>query len=335
MRSRKNVAILFLSLTTVTAATVAWQQYQELSQLRVAVAQSSLPSKAAASFVDPSANLAEDVTEDVTPVTNPDESEASPTPQAVSSTRPRGDRRNGPGADFRAMMEHPEIQRLIAIQQKSALDSRYSDLFRNLSLSSDQLERFKELLVEKRTAVSDVRSAARETGVNARNDPATIAKLVAGAQAEIDQDIRETLGESGYAKYKNYEQTQSQRNMVNQLERRLSYSSTPLSSQQTDQMVAILAVNSQSNPTQASGLFGPRGAPNLITDATINQALGVLAAPQIDALRQLQQEQQAQSALNAAMRQRSQSNRNTSPSGAAPSASNAVTTPQPPAPSGS
>jgi hypothetical protein len=226
-------------------------------------------------------------------------------------------------------MERPDIQRLLAIQQKSGLDPQYADLFRHLSLSPDQLERFKELLVEKRTAIADVRSAAREQGVNQRNDPATMSKLVADAQAEIDQAIRETVGEAGFAKYENYQKTEAQRHMVNQLERRLSYSTAPLSSQQSDQMVAILAGNSESSGAQGGRPFGPRRNSVSITDSTINQALGVLAAPQIEALRQLQQEQQAQSALEAAMREGTRSNRKGSPAAASPSVPATVSSPQP------
>ena len=213
------------------------------------------------------------------------------------------------------MLERPEIQRLMALQQKSGLDSRYSALFKNLGLSPEQLERFKDLLVEKRSSTSDVRSAAREQGLNARKDRATYEKLVADAQAEIDASIRETIGDAGFAKYENYEKTLPQRNTVNQLEQRLSYSSTPLSSQQSEQLVAILAAADQgaSNnvlnaPIPGTGhgpvAFQTRGRDTRITDATINQALGVLAAPQVEALRQLKQEQEAQSALNAAMRNR-------------------------------
>src|SRR5690606_24143220 len=160
-------------------------------------------------------------------------------------------------------------------------------------------ETFKELLVEKRTALQDIRSAARQEGINSRNDPETLKKLVADAQAEIDNAIRATVGETGFAKYENYEKTLPQRNVVNQLEQRLSYSSTPLTNHQSEQMVAIISAtnqragNSNITPTPLAGggpmPFQTRGSETRITDATINQALGVLAAPQIDALRQLQQ----------------------------------------------
>ena len=83
-------------------------------------------------------------------------------------------------------------------------------------------------------------------------------------------------------------------------------------------MVAIISATNQragntnvtTTPLAGGGPmpFQMRGSETRITDTTINQALGVLAAPQVDALRQLQQEQEAQAALSAAMRNRAREN---------------------------
>lgn len=330
MRSRKNTAILFLSLTTVAGTIVAWQQHQELGRLREAATKVEAPpvTADASSMTADAEHLAEE-----SAIAPQAEFDAPPAPGLTPNAAARDQRPNRSRADFRAMMDRPEIQRLIAIGQKSALDSRYSALFKSLSLTPDQLETFKELLVEKRTAVQDIRSAAREEGISSRNDPETLRKLVADAQTEIDDAIRATVGEAAFAKYENYEKTLPQRNVVNQLEQRLSYSSTPLSTQQSEQMVAIIAATNQASgrtnvtnvPLAGGGPRSLRGSETRITDATINQALGVLAAPQIDALRQLQQEQEAQAALSAAMRNRSR------PPGSSPSPINspAANTPPP------
>ena len=233
------------------------------------------------------------------------------------ATEPRMNRRNGPN-NFMAMMDRPDVQRLVAVQQRSALDGQYSALFRSLGLTPDQLDRFKDLLVEKQTAMMDVFAAAREQGINPRSDPQAYAKLLATAQAEVDGTIRSTIGETAFAKYDGYQQTLPQRSLVDQLEQRLSYSSTPLSAQQSEQMVAILAATTKKttttttnrpmiSPMAGSSAFGGAVATaSRITGATIDQSLGVLAAPQVEALRQLQAEQQAQAALNAAMRNRGQ-----------------------------
>lgn len=316
MASGKTYAILFLSLTTVAGAVVAWHQYQELIALRAA---SLMPNERAdwqKRLWAAEKNRAE-LESKIAAQTK--ESPAPTADEAPAPEEPRFNRRNGAG-NFMAMMNQPEVQRLMAVQQKAGLDSRYSSLFKNLSLSPDQLEKFKDLLVEKRTSMMDVLAAAREQGINPRTNPDAFSKLVTNAQSEIDANIRATLGDAGFSQYENYEKTLPQRNVVSQLEQRLSYSSTPLTTQQSEQMVSILqatTVARNSNtpaPLTAIGaglsatFGGNAGGGSRITDATVNQAQGVLAGPQLDALRQLQQEQQAQAQLNAAMRNRFQGN---------------------------
>lgn len=231
------------------------------------------------------------------------------------------------------MMDDPDMQRFMALQRKSHLDARYAALFRALNLPPDQLDRFKNLLVEKSTAVSDVIAAAREQGINRRSDRDAVNKLVASTQAEIDENIRAALGEVAYAQYRDYEQTLPHRAVTTQLEQRLSYSSTPLTPEQSAQLVRILSATNNSpgnfGPVSATGNPGEPsfsgGGRAMITDATINQALGVLAAPQLEALRQLQQEQQVQAELNAAMRRRFQA---TPASGQNPAPSSAPAAPR-------
>lgn len=317
MRSRKNYAILLLSLTTLTGAAIAWQQYQELTRLRAAAMNGDERADWQKRLWATEKRRTE-LESQVTSLQKKDEPPpGEPGPDQIPPPdQPRGNRRNGPG-NFMAMMDRPEVQRMVALQQKAALDSRYSSLFKELALTPDQLDKFKDLLVEKRTAMMDVMAAAREQGINPRSNPEAFAKLTKDAQAEIDANIRSTLGETGFSEYQNYEKTIPQRNVVNQLEQRLSYSPTPLTSQQSDQMIAILAATTKSS-SNANGVpapltqignglaatFGSGGT--RITDATISQAVGVLAAPQVDALRQLQQEQQAQAALSSQMRNRFQ-----------------------------
>ena len=340
MRSVKDYLIVFLGLTTLAAAGIAWQQYQELVKLRVAAlnpAELSTWQKRLWETEKRRADLETQVAE-LQPRGEPQEESAE---EPVTASPPRPNRRNG-GNNFMAMMDRPEVQRLLAVQQRSALDQQYASLFKNLALTPDQLDKFKDLLVEKRTAMMDVFAAAREQGINPRSDPEAFAQLLASAQADIDGSIRSTLGETAFATFESFQKTLPQRSVVNQLEQRLSYSSTPLTAAQSDQMIAILAATSPST-TATSNRAGPTGAgfsspfggtatpSSRITGAAINQSLGVLAAPQVDALRQLQDEQQAQAALNASMRNRFQGTGST-PAGSAPASAplpSAATAPRP------
>ncbi len=224
------------------------------------------------------------------------------------------------GGRFASLMNNPEVQKLMAVQQKAALDTRYSSLFKQLQLNPVDLEKFKNLLVEKQTAVMDVMAAARAEGLTGRENRDEIRQLVQQAQAEVDNNIRTTLGDATYAQYQSFESTQPQRAVVSQLEQRLSYSSTPLTDAQSQQLVQILAStapaganNANRNPVGAAMMMtfagGARGTAGgmlasgtpITTDA-INQAQSVLSAPQVSALQGLQQEQQASAQLMKQMR---------------------------------
>lgn len=217
------------------------------------------------------------------------------------------------GGRFGAILNNPEMQKLMAVQQKGALDSRYSSLFKQLNLSPADLEKFKNLLVEKQSAVMDVMAAARSEGLTGRENRDQIRDLVQNAQNEVDNTIRSTLGDAAYAQYQNYEATQPQRAVVSQLEQRLSYSSTPLSDTQSQQLVQILAETSPTRDSNASGrpivslgaASGPGavffGGPTITADA-VNRAQSVLTAQQLSALQSLQQEQQASAQLRQQMR---------------------------------
>ena len=315
MKSLKNYVILLLALTTAVGGAYAWQQYQELIKLRAAALNNDeradwqkrlwAAEKRRHELEDSLAAL---------------QAKSAESKEAPAEDGPGGGPEGGPGrrrgnggnmaANFMALMDKPEIQKLMAIQQRGALDSRYAALFKNLNLTPEQLDKFKSLLVEKQTALADVLAAARAQGIDPRTDPQEFRKLVADTQAEVDTNIKATLGDAGFAQYQQYQQTLPQRNAVTQLEQSLSYTSTPLSSTQAEQLVQILASNSpatsnaaNNRATVAAGFgFGGNGPTSPITTAAITQAASVLAAPQVAALQQLQQTQQAQQQLQQAMR---------------------------------
>lgn len=320
MRSLKNYALVFLALTTIAGAALAWRQYRELVSLRAAALSNGERADWQKRLWAAEKRRTELETQLETAQKETPHEDASSADVAQPSRPPRGDRGAGRAA-FLAAMERPEIQRLIATQQKAGLDAHYAALFKSLALTPEQLDKFKNLLVEKRTAMMDVMAAAREEGINPRSDPAAFQKLVADAQSEIDTNIRSTLGDAAFSQYQNYEQTLPQRNLVNQLEQRLSYTSTPLTDAQSQQMVQILAANSPatrsgSTPTPLTALGNNlatavgAGPSARITNTAVTQSLGVLAAPQVDALKQLQAEQRAQADLSAAMRAQFQGARN-------------------------
>lgn len=315
----KNLLIGFLALTTVSASALAWQQYRKLRSLQVT---STLASTERAEWQkrvwDAEKRAAPPpAAEPSALVAGPD----SPLSADAQTEAPRAG--GGRGNQMATLLNNPDFVRAMALQQKAALDGRYADLFRRLKLSPDQVNRLKDLLVERQSVGLDVMAVAREQGLDGRNSRDQLRTLMQEGEAAVNGEIQSLLGAEGYAAYQSYEQTQPQRNVVDQLQTRLSYSAAPLSEGQSDQLVRILAATSPASGNRGGGGLGALnvvaaagrggagiaqvagmavGATAAVTDASVAQAQAVLAPAQVEALKQIQAEQQAQRQLSEALR---------------------------------
>ncbi len=325
--SRPNFLVVLLAATTLAGGALAWREYRELDAARAAAnpaGDAALRRQLAAA----EARVRE--LEDRLAARPAGDAAAENAPRASTAVAPGAAQGRGfggrGGADFRAVLDSPLGQRVQQAQQKLALDSRYAALFKNLNLPADKLDQFKTLLLEKQTSVQDVFAAAEQQGLDPRTSRDQMRQLIANAQNEIDGSIKSLLGADGYAQYEQFQQTQPQRTLVNQLQQSLSYTAAPLSAAQADQLVQILAANAPAGrggnggdvffaggtpPTPPDGggrggVFfagGPGGFGGAtITNEAVSAAQQVLSAPQLDALQQLQQTQQAQQQLNQLMR---------------------------------
>ena len=341
MNSAKTWLVVLLGLTTLGGGILAWRQHSELSGLRAAAmsrneraemqkrlwelekANREMKDRAAAGS-DRSATVAP--------------STADHAANGADGRVPgRGEPRREPDPQLKAMREmlnKPGVQGMITAKQKVAIDARYAALFRNLNLPADQTEKLKGLLAERTTTMLDVLSVASDQGIDPRDNPAGFRQLVASTQDEINKSIKSLIGEPGFAQLSNFEQTMPQRNLVGELQQRLSYSSTPLTNAQADQLVQILAANPSPRPLPSApannapvpaansaggaptrgidvggmltGLVGGalsaggpdagRGGP-IVTSAAVAQSQTILAPPQVAALQQIQQQQQTQQQL--------------------------------------
>jgi hypothetical protein len=324
----KNLLIGLLALTTIAGGVFAWGQYQELVKLRAGSLSDSARADLQKRLWDMEKRKNELEAElaglrargNAAVVSDAAGDPAADDPSVSGRPGPgRFNRRNGMN-NLTTLLDNPEFSKLWNSQQKLGLDARYAALFRNLNLSPADLDKFKSLLVEKQSAVLDVMAAAREQGLNPRDpaDRTQLATLLQTAQAQVDANIRQTLGDGQYSQYQNYVQTLPQRSVVSQLAQSLSYSGSPLQDTQVEQLVNILASNAPVRNQGAgggaglfaalgggggpmAGIFGNGSAP--ITDAAITQAGTILTAPQVAALQQLQAQQQAQQQIAKIIRQ--------------------------------
>lgn len=297
------IVTIALGLIACGASTYAWHLHQELLSARA---------RPAATPATPS----------VQPATPDLPASGEPAEPAAAVERPsrarRGENRLVESAGETARGEperrenfrnNPQVRQLMAMQQRAMLDPRYAALFRKLNLAPADLEKLKALLVERQNAAGDVYTTAREQGLDLRANRDQVRDLVKNLEAESEASIRALLGEANYQQYRQYEQTAPQRGVVSQIEQRLSYSSTPLYGSQAEQLVALMASAAPSRgagntPAIAfAGLGGFAGGRVQLTDSVIAQSAGFLSAAQVQALREIQQEQHTQAQLLQEMRQ--------------------------------
>lgn len=356
VKSPKLYLILLLALTTIGGAVLSWQQYQELVELRAVAMNTGERADLQRKVWELEKHNRELDTQVAGLRALGGDDLAGGLARAGEPTGLGGRRDRGPGvpggreaAAVQSLLTKPEVQALLSIQQKAAVDARYAALFKNLNLAPEQLEKFKSLLADRGNTLLDILSVARDQGIDPRQDPEAFRKLMTSAQDDLNNSLKSVIGDTAFAQYQNFEQTQAQRNVVNQLQQRLSYTDTPLTPAQAEQMVQILAANTPpvrrtgaggaTGQTQSAGgvdfgglamlaggggglsalTAGGRGDNAPITATAVNQAQAVLSGPQFTALQQLQQQQQAQQQLQQLMRDTITGAQNNNAAGGTPS----------------
>jgi hypothetical protein len=315
MSSYKTPFLVILALTALGLSALAWKQHLELIELRTA----ALDNGSRADWqkrVWASQKRAKDLVSRL--AGTPQSGSAATAPLPASSPAPMTPI-GGMMTSFASLMDRPEMAQLMAIQQKGQIDARFAALFKKLGLPPDKLAQLKALLADKLSAPIDVLSAAGPQGVDPMRNPQEFSKLIQDTQSELDEKIKSLLAPAGFAQYQNYVQTEPQRAVVSQLQQSLSYSDTQISPAQADQLVQILADTATNRAGGASSFAasaavivmapgsqgpvprsidgnGPRGA-GPITDEAIARAQSVLSAPQVQALQEIQQQQQAAAQL--------------------------------------
>jgi hypothetical protein len=301
----KNTLFVVLLVSTIGLGALAWSQHRALASMRANVRTDDESDSGLRAKLSAAEKRAHDLENELAALkANKPEIPPGDGSQPEGPADDGGRRfRRGPEA-FMAMMNDPKFVKMMNSREKTAIDSRYAALFKTLSkdlnLTPQQIDAFKDLLVEKQNTLRDVVMTARSEGVH---DRAAIGELVKSAQADVDSQIQSTLGADGYSQYQQYEKTQPQRTLVTQLAQSLSYTSAPMTDEQQQQLLQILAANSSSTSTgqepRGEPPGGPMGGPMgaslaQIPDNAIEQAKTVLDPNQLAALKTLQDQQKAQ-----------------------------------------
>lgn len=229
--------------------------------------------------------------------------------RTASDANPNPAPPNKPAAGLNAAEQNVllALQNGQTVAARSGLEQRYGGLFRRLGLPPAELEKLRGLLVERQLSASDTMMAAQVRGIDLEANAAPWKALSEKIRADVDEDIRTTLGDARYRVYQDYNLNASSYIFLDQIERRLGDTGTPLQESQSEALLRLLvdtapsapaavaqgplqvftAAMVGSDPLLAAAERGP------ISDETIARAESILTPAQVETLRQIQSEQKS------------------------------------------
>ena len=126
--------------------------------------------------------------------------------------------------------------------ERAGLDGSYAQLFQHLRLGRENLAALKDLLVLRQRRAKEAQEATKLRGVPIYDLPPEDAEMLRRyAMRDVDEKIEALLGGKGLAYVQYYERTLPQRRAFTDLESILIAYGEPLSSEQSDQLVAWAA----------------------------------------------------------------------------------------------
>jgi hypothetical protein len=245
------------------------------------------------------------------------EEELKNRPETPAPAKPAAPKGRGRDMGGMAMLNNPGMQKMMATMARSGLDQRYGPLFRKLKLSPADLAKLKDQLIEKQMSGLDVLQAAQAQG-GAAADEKVLTEVMGGVQGELDANIHSLLGDAGFKQFEDFNKNAGSYGLLDQVERRLGYTNSPLQTTQSDALMRVLSETAKApdstgemgkNPMSSlmQGMAG--GNPMVaamteprITETTITAAEKVLTPTQVEVLRQLQTEQEERATSFQAMR---------------------------------
>jgi cellulose synthase/poly-beta-1,6-N-acetylglucosamine synthase-like glycosyltransferase len=194
---------------------------------------------------------------------------------------------------FPQLLRDPAYHNAVSVLEKQQIEGKFGRLFAALNLSPSDQGQLEDFLTEKKMARDDAESAILVSSNRASPiaiDPHTLEAEIAARSSDpikaIGWDIYKTLGPQVAHSVSAYGGIAQFYNLADEMETRLSDTSTPLQPDQADQVVGLLI---QALGAKVYTGFSP------VPDIVITQAATVLSPPQIDVLKQIQQERVAES----------------------------------------
>lgn len=213
---------------------------------------------------------------------------ASATPAATGRTMKE---RMAAGTAF--LKAHPEMRAALAAYYRKTLRYQYADLIASLGLSEAQADRFLDVIANGSFhMMGDLLLGLGEEMADPK---------------EYTRQLKEALGDAGYAQYRDVQHTATARSLTSDLVRSLYFTPTPLLPAQIAQFRSVIqqALDDRSLGPRYDSVWEHMPMP--VFDRILANANGVLTPAQLEALTSLEQQaifHQAQSAAMTAYAQK-------------------------------
>jgi hypothetical protein len=162
---------------------------------------------------------------------------APPPPTPVTESEKPDDGKGGLGKMLAKMMQDPDTRKMIRAQQRMMMDQMYAPLVKKMGLTPDEATQFKDLLAD--NAMKGAEKASSMFGGSGSTNNAESLKAITAEQKTFDEQVKTFLGDDRYAQYKDYQETVSERTLLNQFKMQAG-SDYNLNDQQTEALLTFM-----------------------------------------------------------------------------------------------
>ncbi len=214
-------------------------------------------------------------------------------------------------AGLAKMFKDPQMKEMMRSQQKMMVGQMYGGLYKELGLSPTDEEALKKLLEDRQLALMDAGLAAMG-GSEAESTPT--AGDAKSLKAKYDKQIEDLLGPKAYSAFQQYDQTVSERTVVNLFKQSLSADNALTEQQENDLVDAMYQarkdlpdnplLNSQTrDPSQLTedGIAQALKAQEQLQKQYADSAASILTPAQLDQFTKFQQQMSAMQAAGMKM----------------------------------
>jgi hypothetical protein len=155
--------------------------------------------------------------------------------------------------------EDPRVKEMFRQKETAQLKQIYGDFVKESHLNAQQSEQLFGLFIEEEMREMEVDTKFFNGDEDDTDSSETEAKSSATRKAELDHQLQELLGDTGFAKYEAYEKTTRERQTLQYIREQLGLNSTPLRDDQAKTLLQILMEERARTPLTVFDPSGPQG----------------------------------------------------------------------------